>query len=279
MWQQYGKCTQLERYLETILSIEDWLPHMEVFSDSSLAKARRVFPELTSPGRVKHYAPSPSSAKKKARNSLENIIGSSDQIRATTLSMQNMHHHGSLLVNYLKARREVFIVAKGWQLPQTEGMEFDQYDTPQARWIVVHQNGKVLAGIRVAPTTARCGLHSYMIRDAQLGLLQGLPLDPLFFEAPVADNIWEATRLFVIDDVPAQQRAEVQRLLMLHMAATARDLGADQVIGIVPAVFKRWLKRIGMSAMAVGPTFELDGDKSQAALFNVSEAPEPDTIA
>ena len=139
------------------------------------------------------------------------------------------------------------------------------------------QNGKVLAGIRIAPTTARCGLHSYMIRDAQLGLLQGLPLDPLYFEAPVTDKIWEATRLFVVDGVPAQQRAPVQRLLMLHMAAAARSLGADQVIGIVPAVFKRWLKRIGMVAVAVGPKFELDGDTSQAALFNVTDTPEPDT--
>jgi len=252
---------------------------MEQFRESSLAKAKRVFPELTSPGRVKHYAPRPSTTERQAPNPLENLIGSSDQIRTTTLSMQNMHHHGSLLVKYLKARREVFIVAKGWQLPETDGMEFDQYDTPEARWIVVHENGKVLAGIRIAPTTARCGLHSYMIRDAQLGLLQGLPLDPLFFEAPVTDKIWEATRLFVVDGVPAQQRVVVQRLLMLHMAASARKLGADHVIGIVPAVFKRWLKRIGMAAVAVGPIFELDGDRSQAALFNVIEAPEPDSIA
>jgi len=251
---------------------------MQLLQETSLAKAKRIFPELTSPGRVKHFTPAPSPKDRQAPNPLENLIGSTDQIRATTLSMQNMHHHGNLMVNYLKARREVFIVSKGWQLPETDGMEFDQYDTPEARWIVVHQNGKVLAGIRIAPTTARCGLHSYMIRDAQLGLLQGLPLDPLFLEAPVTDKIWEATRLFVVDGVPAQQRAVVQRLLMLHMAASAHSLGADQVIGIVPAVFKRWLKRIGMAAVAVGPTFELDGDKSQAALFNVTTAPKPDSL-
>ncbi|MBS8225936.1 acyl-homoserine-lactone synthase [Vannielia litorea] len=193
------------------------------------------------------------------------------------MSLETMHLHGDLFVKYLKARRQVFIVSKGWQLSETRGMEFDQYDTPEARWIAVHEDGKVLAGIRIAPTTARCGLHSYMIRDAQLGLLQGLPLDPLFGEAPVSDRIWEATRLFLLDTVPAQWRPEVQRLLMLKMAEAAREEGADNVIGIVPAVFQRWLKRIGMEAVPAGPRFELDGDRSQAAIFVVSTAPAPDT--
>ncbi|QDC10052.1 N-acyl-L-homoserine lactone synthetase [Oceanicola sp. D3] len=191
------------------------------------------------------------------------------------MSVETMHLHGNLIVNYLKARRQVFIVSKGWQLSETRGMEFDQYDTPEARWIAVHEDGEVLAGIRIAPTTAQCGLHSYMIRDAQLGLLKGLPLDPLFEEAPVSDQIWEATRLFLLDTVPAQRRAEVQRLLMLKMAEAARAEGAHSVIGIVPAVFQRWLKRIGMEAVPMGPRFELDGDRSQAAMFNVSMAPPP----
>ncbi|MCO6384637.1 MAG: N-acyl-L-homoserine lactone synthetase [Vannielia sp.] len=192
------------------------------------------------------------------------------------MSLETMHLHGDLMVKYLQARREVFIVSKGWQLSETRGMEFDQYDTPEARWIVVHEGNEVLAGIRIAPTTARCGLHTYMIRDAQLGLLKGLPLDPLYAEAPVSEKIWEATRLFLLDRVPASRRAEVQSLLMLKMAATARSEGADHVVGIVPAVFQRWLKRIGLDAVPVGPRFELDGDKSQAALFNVSEAMEPE---
>ncbi|WP_315898524.1 acyl-homoserine-lactone synthase [Vannielia litorea] len=196
-------------------------------------------------------------------------------LKATSMSLETMHLHGDLMVKYLQARRQVFIVSKGWRLSETRGMEFDQYDTPEARWIAVHQDGEVLAGIRIAPTTARCGLHSYMIRDAQLGLLQGLPLDPLFAEAPVSDTIWEATRLFLLDTVPAERRAEVQRVLMLKMAAAAREEGADSVIGIVPAVFQRWLKRIGMDAVPVGPRFELDGDRSQAAMFNVSNATAP----
>ena len=92
----------------------------------------------------------------------------------TTLSFDNMHVHGELFTNMLRARHSSFIDQKSWDLPSEDGMEFDQYDTPQSRWIAVHELGKVLAGVRLTPTKARCGVYSYMVRDAQLGFHEGL---------------------------------------------------------------------------------------------------------
>ncbi len=149
-------------------------------------------------------------------------------------------------------------------------MEFDQYDTPQAHWVAVHEYGQVLGGVRLMPTTARCGCYSYMLRDAQLGLLSGIPSDVLFFDAPVDPLTWEATRLFISEDVDAKRRPIVQRMLLNAMQTTAAQCGATNVIGIVPAVFSRWLKRIGMDAAPVGPRFSIDGTASQAALFNLA---------
>ncbi len=99
-------------------------------------------------------------------------------MQTTTLSFRNMHVHGELFTDILRARRESFIVQRKWDLPEVDGMEFDQYDTPQSRWIAVHHLGDVLAGIRLTPTTARCGIYTYMIRDAQLGLLEFDSLRP-----------------------------------------------------------------------------------------------------
>ena len=96
--------------------------------------------------------------------------GRSGQVMlTTTLSFQNMHQHGDLFVNLLRARRKSFIIRNNWRLPEAEGMEFDQYDTPASRWIAVHDGGEVLAGVRLTPTTARVGMYTYMIRDAQRG--------------------------------------------------------------------------------------------------------------
>ncbi|SMX25407.1 acyl-homoserine-lactone synthase [Boseongicola aestuarii] len=110
-------------------------------------------------------------------------------MQITTLSFDNMHNHGELFANMLRARHKTFIEHKNWDLPQADGMEYDQYDTPASRWVAVHEFGQVLAGVRLTPTTARCGIYSYLIRDAQNGLLASLPQDLLFEEAPVAPHI------------------------------------------------------------------------------------------
>ncbi|WP_246039979.1 acyl-homoserine-lactone synthase [Sulfitobacter sabulilitoris] len=191
-------------------------------------------------------------------------------VRATTVSFTNMHLFGELLVSFLRARHETFVVNKGWDLPSADGMEFDQYDTPLARWIIIHEFGEILAGVRLTPTTAQIGMHSYMIRDAQLGMLPDIPRDVLFFEAPVKKEIWEATRLFLTPVVASNRRMRIQTILLQQMAAAGRELGATHVIGIVPAVFSRWMTRLGMlSAVPVGPVMTIDGDRTQAALMNV----------
>ena len=92
-------------------------------------------------------------------------------MNSATLSFANMHNYGELFANILRARRDSFIVRNRWELPETMGMEFDQYDTPVSRWLAVYgDNGEVWAGVRLTPTTARCGIYSYMVRDAQNGL-------------------------------------------------------------------------------------------------------------
>ena len=55
-----------------------------------------------------------------------------NRIMATTLSVANQHRFGELYVDFLRARKRVFIDHKKWDLPNTDGMEFDQYDTPQS---------------------------------------------------------------------------------------------------------------------------------------------------
>jgi N-acyl-L-homoserine lactone synthetase len=184
----------------------------------------------------------------------------------TSLSFFNLHNHGELFVNLLKARRQCFIGQNKWNLPEADGMEFDQYDTPASRWIAVHENGQVLAGIRLTPTTAKCGMYTYMIRDAQKGMLESIPADLLNFEAPVDPTIWESSRVFVARDVPARKRMRIHADLMLEMANTARDHGAKQVLGMVPAVWSRWISRLDLHAEPAGPVMEIDGSRVQVAM-------------
>lgn len=191
---------------------------------------------------------------------------------ATTLSFGNMHNHGDLLVKLLRARRQSFIVERKWDLPEADGMEYDQYDTPASRWIAIHENDEVLAGIRLTPTTARCGMYSYMIRDAQKGMLEDIPADLLSFEAPVDQKIWESSRVFVSKNTPSHQRGAVQLQLMLELIKTAKDMGADKVLGMVPALWPRWIGRLGLHAEAVGPVMVIEGMKVQVAMMDLHDA-------
>lgn len=189
----------------------------------------------------------------------------------TTLSFENIHNHGELFANMFRARRELFIEQNKWDLPEAMGMEYDQYDTPASRWVVVHNElGEVLAGNRLTPSTARCGIYTYMIRDAQKGLLPSIPANLLFDEAPVADNVWEHSRLFVAPSVPAAQRRRVHLRLVQALGAAARDLGATQCLTLLNANWHRWSRWVGVDMQAMGPVMEIEGINNQVVSMNFS---------
>jgi N-acyl-L-homoserine lactone synthetase len=191
-------------------------------------------------------------------------------MQTTTLSFANMHNHGELMANLFRARRQSFIVQNKWDLPEAMGMEYDQYDTPASRWVAVHQLGRILAGIRLTPTTARCGVYSYMIRDAQRGLLASIPQDLLYDTAPVDEHIWESSRVFVAHDTPQRIRRLVHAHLITEMTKTARDLGAAHVLGLIPANWPRWARRCGLSIDAAGRVMEIDGIDNQVVSIDLT---------
>ncbi len=184
-------------------------------------------------------------------------------MQTTTLSFANMHNHGALFPDLLRARRETFIVRNEWDLPEADGMEYDQYDTPASRWIAVHDQGVVYAGIRLTPTTNRCGIYTYMIKDAQDGLLETIPSNLLDEPAPVHENVWESSRMFVNQATPHRIRRRVQLALTKSMLSAARELGAARVLGLIPANWPRWAPIIGCDFDAAGPVMDFDGAKSQ----------------
>ena len=187
-------------------------------------------------------------------------------MQATTLSFTNIHDHGSLFTDLLRARHESFIVERKWDLPEDEGMEFDQYDTPQSRWIAIHDGGQVLGGFRLTPTTAKCGVYSYMIKDAQRGLLDTIPKDLLYEDAPVEPHIFEFSRFFKASHLKARERTAVQMRLLKALLETRETLGVRAAIGIGSPNWERWMKRIGLHIENVGPKIQIDGKENRCQI-------------
>ena len=192
------------------------------------------------------------------------------ELVATTLSFENLHAHGELFPNIFRARRQSFIVQKNWNLPESLGMEYDQYDTPASRWIAIHDRGKVLGGMRLTPTTARCGIYSYMIRDAQRGLLDTIPFDLLDEEAPVDPHIWESTRVFVSHKAPMAIRRRIHAMMVEEMIRAARENGANQIIALTAGNWERWYGRCGLSARAIGPMMKIDDGLFQCVMIDAT---------
>ncbi|AGT10217.1 acyl-homoserine-lactone synthase [Paracoccus aminophilus] len=193
-------------------------------------------------------------------------------MQTTTLSFANLHNHGDLFANVFRARKQSFIIQKNWDRPQTEEMEFDQYDTPMSRWVAIHELGQVYAGVRLTPTTARCGVYSYMIKDAQAGLLgSSIPQDLLYENAPVEAGTWEASRLFVDHSTPQAKRRHVHRHLVTEMSASARALGATKLVALVAASWERWLLPTGLEAQAIGREMWIDDGYFQCVSINLAQ--------
>jgi N-acyl-L-homoserine lactone synthetase len=178
---------------------------------------------------------------------------------ATTLCYDNIHLHGKMFANLFRTRYGVFVRNAGWDLPNANGMEFDQYDTPATHWICVHEGEEVLGGVRLTPTTHRIGIYSYMIRDAQNGLLPTIPRDLIGFEAPVDPQIWESSRVFVCEHVPAKDRTRVQAMMMHEMVQAAHRVGARTLLGIIPENSPRLARRFGVNCEPVGPVMDTGG--------------------
>lgn len=193
-------------------------------------------------------------------------------MQATTLSFTNIHDHGKLFTDLLRARRESFIIEQRWNLSETDGMEFDQYDTPQSRWIAIHEGGQVLGGFRLTPTTARCGMYSYMIKDAQRGLLDTIPTNLLYDKAPEEPHIFEFSRFFKSRHLSASARSAVQMRLLKALLDTRETLGVRSAIGIGSPNWERWMKRIGLHIENVGPIIQIEGQENRCQITHLPGA-------
>jgi len=192
-------------------------------------------------------------------------------MQATVLSFTNIHNYGELFTNLLRARYESFPFGRRESLPETEGMEFDQYDTPSTRWITIHEGGKVLGGFRLTPTTAECGMYSYLVKDAQAGLHDAIPDNLLYVEAPSAPHIFELSRFFIADGLAGHMRKTVQSQLLYALLETRETLGVENVLGLGAVSLGRWMKRSGLEIDPLGPVVDIDGKDHQTYIVNLPE--------
>src|SRR5579871_6174557 len=77
------------------------------------------------------------------------------------MNYETAHLYGNAFAQLLKLRHAEFVERLNYNVPTYNGMEYDQYDTPAAVYMVWRdQQGNVRAGSRMTPTT-----RPYMLKD------------------------------------------------------------------------------------------------------------------
>jgi acyl homoserine lactone synthase len=181
-------------------------------------------------------------------------------------------HRYDLVRSFLQLRKEVFIDKMDWPLYQYDAIEFEQYDTFNAVYIIAHDGAQVLGGARLIRTDHEIGTgkikYSYMIRDAYNGLLPGMPTEICFEKPPTDPKIWELTRLATLPgaDVARELLHATNRFLIQEQAEKCLFLG--------PPAFLRMAKGMGYMPSRMGPTVRNDDGAFLAFSCDVVDSPD-----
>lgn len=155
-----------------------------------------------------------------------------------------------LVTKFLHYRKEVFVDRKEWALNVAEGVEFEQYDTFETVYVIAHVQREVIGGARLKRTDTTWGtgkiVYSYMIRDACLGLLPGMPADLCYDEPPVDPDAWELTRF-------AAQAPGVANAILRRVNEYLFEEGATRCLALGSPAFMRMAQRAGWPVSRLGP--------------------------
>ena len=169
----------------------------------------------------------------------------------TIIRMPNGVSRYDLVISFLQLRKQIFVDEMAWPLYSYESIEFEQYDTFNAVYIIAHDGDKVLGGARLIRTDQRIGTgairYSYMIRDAYEGFLPGMPRRLCYEEPPRCASAWELTRLATL---PA---TDVARDILHAANAFLHEEGASQCLFLGPPAFMRMAKAMGYAPTGLGP--------------------------
>lgn len=163
----------------------------------------------------------------------------------------NRHLYRDQLQAFHRARRDHFIVERGWALQERDGGEYDRYDDDLAACLMgLDRSGALAAACRIRPT-----LESGLIPDVFPHLLA--PHEP----DPRAPGVYECTRYFVTAAVRGRAGFALRSELHAAMIEHVRDLGGHRLLGFVDLPLLTHLRRFsGLRIRPVGLPCAYDED-------------------
>jgi acyl homoserine lactone synthase len=180
------------------------------------------------------------------------------------VSWESAHLHGEAWISHHRLRHRIFVERQGWGVPTHNGLEYDQFDTPAATYVLWLDDRRQARGVtRLIPTT-----QPYMVQTLWPELIDG----PL----PRTATIWEATRFGCDRDLDSPTRRRIVAELICGCQEFGIANGVSKYIGVMPlAVFRHVIAAAGCRVTPLGPSRRMQQHDIAAAHIDVS----PTTLA
>jgi N-acyl-L-homoserine lactone synthetase len=184
-----------------------------------------------------------------------------ERMRTLSITWETAHQHGEAWISHHRLRHKMFVERQKWDVPNYRQMEYDQFDTPAATYIlIVDERHHALGATRLIPTT-----QPYMVRSLWPDLVDG--------KLPHCDSIWEASRFGCDKDLDAISRRRVVARLILGCQEFGIAAGISRYLGVMPTqIFRYALAQNGCPVTQLGPTQRLHGHHIGAAYIDVSSS-------
>lgn len=166
-------------------------------------------------------------------------------------SLKTAHLFGDALASQARLRYRVFVERRALPHSSYDGMEYDEFDTPAAVYLVWRDRGGIVRGlIRTAPTSVRYMLESYWPY-----LCQNVPL-------PRSATVWEMTRVCVDRDFEPGLRRRIIPELLCGLQEFCLGNGIEAVVGVTRQHLLNHFLRRGVEWL--GDVAEIEGEPEAA---------------
>ncbi|MGP9813076.1 acyl-homoserine-lactone synthase [Rhodopseudomonas sp. NSM] len=173
---------------------------------------------------------------------------------------ENRDLYADLIERQFRIRHQIYVVERKWtELGRPDGREIDPFDTDDTVYLLGLQNGEIVAGIRMVPTTSPT-LLSHVF--PQLAL-----------DSPVRrTDVYELSRIFV---VPNRRGEHAGPRAEAVIQAAAMEYGLAIGLSAFTIVLESWwLPRLfdqGWRARPLGLPRDIDGMSTTAVLVDVDD--------
>lgn len=176
------------------------------------------------------------------------------------VTRDNRHLYKDQMEDTFRIRHVVYVKERGWKaLDRPDEREIDQFDTEQARYLVVLEGERVIGGMRMVPTTAPTLMSELFPQLCIRPLIQRL-------------DVFELSRIFVIPEKRGEQtRPNIQDLLLCGVMEYGLEEGMSQFTIVLETWWLPRLQDRGWRVTPLGLPEDIDGMSTIAVAVEVAD--------